>query len=248
MNLTEKQKNNIAKLIDEVFQSLKARLMGRFFTGPKIFFEVVSNTNPIDTIEGLYRFTAHTLYGHGVKPSTKRMKALAKITGNYIESQKLKTLNHVLMSIEESGNLEDLSDLIREEMEKATGYVKKVVSTDLRNVQANAEKEGIEKLGASIGVDDPNVAKLGVVDEKLCKNCKSLWHSDQNLHKPKIYKLSQLKEGYMKDHKNPEPTVNATHPFCRHVLTMIPPGYGFNERGNLEFKGFGYDAYEEQEG
>jgi len=220
--------------------------MGRFYTGPKIFFEVVEQTNPIDTIEGLYNFTAHMLYGAGVQPSKKRIKALTKITGNYIEAQKLKTLNHILMAAEESDSLDNLEELVSTEMEKATSYIKKVVATDLRNVQANAEKEGIEKLGASIGVEDPDVAKLGVVDPKLCNTCKKLWHSDSNIRKPKVYKMSMLKEGYMKDYKNPEPTVNASHPYCRHILTMIPPGYGFNERGNLEFKGFNYSAFEDQ--
>jgi hypothetical protein len=246
VNLTEKQKSEVTRLVNGVFQSLKARLMGRFYTGPKIFFQVVEDTNPIDTIEGLYTFTAHMLYGPGVQPTKKRVKNLAKITGNYIESQKLKTINHILMAAEESETLDNLDELLTDEMDKATKYIKKVVATDLRNVQANAEREGIEKLGASIGVEDPEVAKLGVIDDKLCKTCKKLWHDDSNIKKPKVYKMSMLKEGYMKSHKNPEPTISASHPHCRHVLTMIPPGYGFNERGNLEFMGFNYSAYDAQ--
>ena len=70
----------------------------------------------------------------------------------------------------------------------------------------------------------------------------------ENLYIPRVYKLSELKDGYNKDHKNPIPTVSCTHPHCRHTLTMVPPNYGFDMRGNITFKGFGHDEYQHQRG
>lgn len=245
MDITDTQKREIEKAINELFYTLKAKLMGTFFKGPSIFFEVVGATNPLNTLEGIYNYTYAMMYGPGSKPSKKRIKKLSEITGNYIEAERLKTVNKIMTGIDAADTFVEAREEIDKYIQKATTYVDKLVNTEIRQVQANAEREGIEKLGASLSIDDPTVAKLGVVDEKICKNCKKLWHSKENLHIPKTYKLSELKDGYM-DHKSPKPTVGPSHPRCRHVLTMIPPNYGFTANGVIEFKSFGYDIYEEQ--
>lgn len=248
MDLLENQRKAIETTINDLFYELKVRLLGRFFTGPKIYFEVLNSVNPLDTLEGVYNYTYAMLYGPGAKPSKKRAKKLAQITGNYIEAERLKTINKIMVGIDEADTVEEVQDAISTQMDKTTSYINKLVATEVRNTQANAEREGIEKIGASIGVDDPVVCKLGVVDPKLCDNCKKLWHSDDNIKVPKVYKLSQLKDGYNSDHKNPKPTTLATHPHCRHVLTMVPPNFGFTDDGVITFKGFGYDIYEDQRG
>ena len=248
MELLESQKRQIEKIVNDLFYNLKARLLGRFFTGPSIYFEVLESINPLDTLEGVYNYTYTMLYGPGAKPSRKRAKTLSKITGNYIEAERLKTINKILMGVDKAENFEEAKKEIDKYVGKATSYVKTLVHTEVRQVQANAEREGIEKLGASISVDDPIVCKLGLVDEKLCKSCKKLWHTESNMYVPKVYKLSELKDGYNESHKNPVPTVGPTHPHCRHVLTMVPPNFGFTDKGVINFMGFGYSIYDEQRG
>lgn len=248
MELLESQKKQIEKIINDLFYNLKARLLGRFFSGPRIYFEVLGSVNPLDTLEGVYNYTYTMLYGPGAKPSKKRAKQLSQITGNYIEAERLKTINKIMMGIEKAKDFDEVKEEIDKYVGKATSYVKKLVNTEVRHVQANAEREGIEKLGASISVDDPTVCKLGVVDKKLCKCCKKLWHTEDNIHVPKVYKLSELKDGYNDNHKSPTATIGPTHPHCRHVLTMVPPNFGFTDKGVIQFKGFGYDVYAEQRG
>lgn len=247
MILGDAQKRQIEKIINDLFYNLKARLLGRFFTGPAIFFEVINNVNPMDTLEGVYNYTYHMMYNGISSNKVKRPKVLAKITGNYIEAERLKTINRIMMGIEQSGTFEEAKTQLDEHIEKATNYVGMLIATEVRNVQVQAERDGIEKLGASIGVEDPTVCKLGVIDGKLCPVCTSLWHSDDNIRIPRVYRLSELKEGYS-THKNPIATFFASHPRCRHVLTMIPPNYGFTSNGNIEFKSFGWDEYEHQRG
>jgi hypothetical protein len=118
-----------------------------------------------------------------------------------------------------------------------------LVNTETKIAQAYAEREGINRVAASVGVEDPVVAKLGIIDDKMCKNCRKLWHTPGNIWIPKVYKMSELQEGYNKDWKNPVPTVGPTHPNCRHGLTFIPPNFGFDQSGNITFKGLGWDEH-----
>lgn len=247
MILMDAQKRQIEKIINDLFYNLKARLLGRFFTGPSIFFEVIHNVNPMDTLEGVYNYTYHMMYNGISSNKVKRPKALAKITGNYIEAERLKTLNRIMMGIEQAESFDEVKLHLDDNIEKATNYVDMLVATEVRNVQVYAERDGIERLGASIGVEDPVICKLGIIDGRLCKVCTSLWHSDDNIKIPKVYKLSELKDGYS-THKNPTATFFASHPRCRHSLTMIPPNFGFSSNGNIEFKSFGWDEYEHQRG
>lgn len=246
MKLTDEQKVSIEFSVSDIFYRLKFRLLGRFFTGPRIYFELVDDLNPLNTLEGLYHYTANMMYGTSFKPSIKRIKNLNRITDNYIEAERLKTINNVMQAAEQGKSLDDIEEMIKETLDKSSEYVDMLVITEARNVQANAEREGVEKIAASIGVEDPTVCKVGVIDDKMCHVCRRLWHSEDNIYIPKVYKLSELFDGYNKSAKDPIPTVLASHPRCRHVLTFIPPNFGFNNRGVIEFKGFGYDVYAEQ--
>ena len=248
MDLNDDTKKTIEMSVSDIFYRLKFRLLGRFFTGPKIYFELVDDLNPLDTLEGLYHYTASMMYGSTFKPSIKRIKGLNRVTDNYIEAERLKTINNVIKAAEQGQSLDQIEEMIKKTMDKSSTYVDMLVVTEARNVQANAEREGVEKIAASIGVEDPVVCKVGVVDDRMCKVCRALWHTDENLFVPKVYRLSELHDGYNQSAKDPIPTVLASHPRCRHVLTFIPPNFGFNARGVIEFKGFGYDIYKEQRG
>ncbi len=248
MDLKDEQKTAIEFSVSDIFYRLKMRLLGRFFTGPSIYFELVDDLSPLDTLEGIYHYTASMMYGSTFKPSIKRIKSLNKITDNYIEAERLKTINKVMQAAAQGSSLDDIETMIKETFDKTTDYVDMLVVTEARNVQANAEREGVEKIAASIGVEDPIVCKVGVIDDRMCRVCRQLWHSDDNVWVPKVYKLSELFDGYNKSTKDPIPTILASHPRCRHVLTFIPPNFGFNNRGVIEFKGFGYDIYKEQKG
>jgi len=230
MNLLNNQKKEIERIINDLFYDLKAKLLGRFFKGPRIYFEVLNSINPLETLEGVYNYTFNMLYGPGANPSKKRSRVLSEIAGNYLEAERLKTINKVMMGIDKASNFEEVKEEISKYIDKATSHVNTIVNTEIRQVQANAEREGIEKLGASIGVDDPIVCKLGVLDKKLCHSCKSLWHSEDNVKVPKVYKMSELEDGYNSDHKNPKPTIGPTHPHCFDKETQV-----LTQRGWVDF-------------
>jgi hypothetical protein len=246
MKLSPVQRRAVLDNLDKIFYNLKARLLGRFFTGPRIYFEVVQRANPMETIEGLFQYTMKMLYGAAQEAPEEQLEALAETTGNYLDVQRLKISNKVLADIAAADNPKDALDKITENVNKISEHMDTLVASEARHVQAYAEREGITRLGASIGVEDPVVYKIRTPGKVMCPNCRKLWHTPENLSIPKVYKLSELQEGYMTDHKNPYPTIGHTHPHCRHDLSMLPPNYGFNSAGIAEFRNFGYDEYEHQ--
>ena len=248
MKISKKQKKAVTGAIDDIFYKLKARLLGRFFKGPAIFFEAVKRSDPMTSLEGIYRYTLQLTHGPGFEPDEDNLKDLAEITDNYIEAERLKTQNQIFNDISAADVPSEIKESVKKRLDKATNYLDTLLVTETRIVQAYAEKEGITQVGASMGIEDPTVAKLGIIDDKLCENCKKLWHSEKNIKIPKVYKLSELQEGYNKDWKNPVPTLGPTHPNCRHVLTMISPNFGFDANGNIDFIGLGHDEYKKQRG
>lgn len=247
MKLTEKQRRALEKVIEGLYEEMKAKLLGRFFKGPQIWLEVAQSANPSQSIEGLFRYAIHMMYGPGAEISDQRLRQLAKITSNYMDAEKLRVINQLLAEAEQSGSVKDLREKLEELFEKATEKVNTLVVTETRNASNFAEREGIMQVAAPLGIDDPVVARLGPLDAKTCKTCLKLWHDDNNPMIPKLYKASEIREGYS-THKDPVPTWNATHPHCRHVWIMVAPNYGFNKDGRLKFVGFGHDEFKERRG
>lgn len=244
MDLYLNQKKAITDIIDDLFNTIKVRLLGTLFRGPKIYFEILKDIPFAETLEGLYRYSLGLSSGGDIEPDFKRLQKLSSILDNYIEAEKLKSTNKILVGVEGAEDINEVQKVISEQMDKSASYIETLMSTEVRTVQAYAEKDGIERLSAAINDSNPTVVKLGQVDGKLCEHCRNLWHTEENINVPKAYKLSELKGGYM-DHHSPEPTLGPSHPRCRHVLSYVPPNFGFNNQGVIEFKGFGYDYYED---
>lgn len=242
MTLTEQQRKAIISAVEELYQDHKIRLLGRLFRGSQIWFEVIKTVNPSQSLEGLFRYALHHMYGPGADVDEELLMKMAGITSNYLDAEKLKTINMVLHQVEQSDSLKDLNASLKEIFKKATFKMEQITVTEARNFSNLAEREGIMQLAATFGVSDPTVARIGPMDAKTCKICKKLWHDDLNPKIPKMYKASEIRDGYTK-HKDPFPTWNASHPNCRHVWVTIAPNYGFDESGQLKFISFGHDEF-----
>jgi hypothetical protein len=248
MKITTNQKDTVLRTIDDMFFRLSAKLLGRFFRGKnKLYFDISRNADPLHTLDGAYRYAFAMLYGKDKKPDKDIMQHLADMTGNYIEAERLKTNNRIVQSIASAVTTEDLVSKLSKEFERTLGYTEMLLTTEVRTAQAYAEKDGILQVSASIGVEDPVVYRTGVIDDKLCAVCTKLWHSDHNIRVPRVYKSSEIRDGYSTT-RNPTPTWSPSHPHCRHVWSTLPPGYGFDETGRVIFVGLGYDEYKQQRG
>ncbi len=243
MELTRKQRNAISKIIDDLYFRVKARLFGQKFRGPRIYFEIVKETNPLETLEGMFRYAYLMQRGTEYGIEEKQINQHVRATNNYLDAHRLKLQNEIFNGIMQSENFSEVKDLIQDKMESTKEYLDLLIGSEVREAQATAESEGIAQAAGALGIDDPVVVKLGVIDDRLSKQCRKLWHESSNIYKPVPYKLSELADGYNTDMKNPVPTKGKTHPNCRHVLAFVPPNFGFDAKGNIQFISFGYNYY-----
>lgn len=245
MKITDAQRRIIVDRIESLFENTKAGLLGKFFKGPKLYFEVTRRTDPLHTIEGIYTYTMKMLYGPDAKPKQSNIKNLADITSDYMDSQQLKVKNHILADIARAKTPSEAIRSVSAHFEKAGEYVDLLVANEAHITQAYASREGITKLAADIEVKEPIVVFLGIADTKICKYCKAMYHDSSNLEIPKPYKLSQVREGYFKpkDWDGKSPHQAPLHPRCRHIMSFVPPNFGYDSSGTIVFKGIGYDYY-----
>lgn len=248
MELSAEQREAVVSIIEKLFETAKANLLGRFFQGPRIFFQVARKADPLHTIEGIYHYTLNTLYGAGTTPENpKIIENLAEITGNYFDAQKLKVINHVIADVLKAKNKTEAMNSLNNHFTRSEKYIDMLVANETRITMAYANREGITRVASDIGVEDPTVIFVGITDNKICKYCKSMYHDNKNINLPKPYKLSQVKEGYFrpKEWDKKTPHQSPLHPHCRHVMSFVAPNYGYNASGFPEFKSFGYDYYNE---
>jgi hypothetical protein len=248
MKLSSDQRKAITDRIEDLFEKTKARLLGRYFKGPKIYFQVAAETDPLHTLEGIYTYTLNMLYGTGIKPKKKNVRNLAEITSNYIDAQSMKVTNHVLADVAKAKNPTQAIKAISGHLDKAGQYVDLLVANETKIAQAYASREGITKLSSDIGVDDPTVVFLGIIGSPTrCKYCRKMYSDAKNEHIPIPYKLSEVNEGYFKgklwDGKTPHQA--PLHPSCREVMAFVPPNFGYTASGTIEFKYFGYDYHKD---
>ena len=247
MKLSAAQRELILKQIESIFETTKARLLGRFFKGPRIYFTLAAESDPLHTLEGLYNYTLNMMYGAGTEPKDEKViENLSEVTGNYFDAQKLKVANHLLNEINDASSKKDILSIVAAHIDKASKYIDMLTENEMKITTAYATREGITQLAADLKINDPTVVFLGVVDQKVCKYCKSMYHNINNLYEPKPYKLSQVQQGYFKpklwDGKTP--FMNC-HPRCRHVMSFVSPGFGFTPSGQPTYISSSYDYYKD---
>lgn len=158
-------------------------------------------------------------------------KLIGRSTDEYLRSQ---DGQEILNSIKKA---------LSEHEEKITKGLDLIANVSLYDAQNYGAADGIIDMSKSLGIPDPIVFKIGLLDDKRCPICWSLWTQPDRIT-PKVYKMSELVGGYM-DRKNPLPTIGTSHPNCRDVLTFLSPGFGF-EGGKIKYKGQGWNEFQAQ--
>lgn len=230
--------------IESLFERAKARLLGRFYNGPKLFVQVVRDFGVDNSLEGTFRHTLMHNIGTGSRPDEFTLEAHAEESDAILDSLKAKVYRDSLQAIKERD-----TDKLRDIFENAKNHMEMIVATETRRSQSLAEDEAVVQVAASRGIQNPNVFFVGVLDDKTCKHCKAMYHCKSNTKIPRVLKFDQILTGtYFKPKNWDGVTVyNAPlHPFCRHSKTLLIPGFGFDENGHVQFIGQGYDEYQVQ--
>jgi len=140
----------------------------------------------------------------------------------------------ILLSDEGQVIIKQIKEDLIEQKKRIDKAASVIAEHELYNAQNYGAFDGVIAAAKAIGVSDPTIIKIGVMDDKRCKHCWRLWTLEDK-KTPKAYKLSELaaSPGHW---KNPEASVSPTHPNCRDVLVSIMPGFGL-ENGRIVYKG-----------
>lgn len=155
------------------------------------------------------------------------------------------TPREFLRSDEGQQILSKIQEQLEEQKQKITHGLNLIVNVGLNDAQNHGVADAILGMSKSVGDEDPTVCKIGIVDKDLCKDCKKLWHSPDNINVPKVYKLSEL-AGDSGHWKSRVASVSSTHPNCRHNLVYVAKGFGFNKSGKFEYISKDHDEYTKQ--
>jgi hypothetical protein len=243
-------KNNIDALfrksvrgaIDLLVERAKARLLGRFYKGPRIVFQIVKDFGLENSLEGVYRHTAMHTVEPSAKPSDEIIEAQADSVDSVMDAFKNRMFNEILDAAKTGSDKK-----VKEIFNKANEHMEIIAAEESRKAQSLSKDEMIDRVAASAGIEDPTLFWVGRLDDKTCRNCLAMYHCKSDNRIPRVWKKSQLSQAYFKPKAWDGQTVHLNaHPRCRHFLSLLMPNFGFDSNGHVQYKGQGHDEYDAQ--
>lgn len=235
----------IERSVDKVFDRLKTR-----FLGPKRGAKTIGyQFKPELSLAAL--FLDATKNEGNVKPDKDLLRSLMAVAEKHIESQRDNTKAMVVRAVDaflrenKKGTLKTvLGGQLADIWKKTAESTAKIIDTEGTTARNAGTLDGIVKVNASMGIDDPFVYFVVVHDHLLCKDCLNL-HLMPDQNTPRVYRLSDIGHGY---HKKGDlnPKIGGLHPHCRCSLVSLMPGYGFDSGGRVKFISKEHNEYDEQ--
>lgn len=239
----------ISDAIDLLFDKISKRLLGR--TTDKTIAIKVGGYVPELTLPALLTAAAQE---ERTKPSSETVNSLVEIAQGYINAQKETAKSRVVKEVDswlqEASKKKIKTDLstvlegrLSEVFGKVEASVKKIVDTEATTARNIGTLEGITKIAAGSGSDDPVVIFIVVRDNSLCSECKRL-HLLPDGITPRAWLLSEVAHSY---HQKVDdfPSIGGEHPNCRCSLAYLGRGYGF-VNGKIAYIGPDHDELKRQ--
>lgn len=255
--------------VKKSFQSLRLNLLGPDYISKSIHFSF-KNFDPATTLGSMYSH-ANAINSTDPKSIDKStLNKLKDVAENYVDALQEKSIadmnrivgekldeisakakmqgsstDDILNSKDGQSVLKELRVALKDQRVKIEKAADVIVNHELHNAQNYGAFDGLLSASKSMGIADPYVIKLGVMDEHRCKYCWELWTMPDKIT-PRVYKLSELtaNPGHW---KNPGPSISPTHPNCRDILTILMPGFGF-VGGKIAYIGKDHNEYNKQRG
>lgn len=240
----------IQAAVSRLFDRARARFLGpAAVKGKSIVFSYQHDLS----LPGL--FEAANREEHTV-PNQDTLESLVRVADGYLESQKIQAQTQVVHAVDAflreaqaKGVKTDIETVLGGALtgvwKNVTANVRRIVdseSTKTRNIGA---LEGIIKINAALGEDDPVMAFVVVRDNLLCKSCRRL-HVLEDGVTPRVWRLSEIGHQYGKA-DDLQPTM-VRHPHCRCGLISVPRGYGFTADGKIAYVSPDHNEFERQRG
>lgn len=233
--------------VDELFDKALVRILGLDF-GPK---RIVIGVKPELTLAGLFA-SASAEEGNNGDPNL--LASLLQIAKGYVEAQReatkarvVKSVNAFLRDADAKGVDTDVKTVLGGELaqvwKQTTTAMHTIVDTEASNVRNVGTLDGIVKVNAASGIEDPVIYFVVVNDDILCGECKRLHLLEDDIT-PRAWYLSEVGNGFHRK-GDPSPKVGGLHPHCRCSLVALMPGYGFRA-GRVAYIGEGHNEIEAQ--
>lgn len=246
IGITSSGKEIIANAVENMFDRIALDFLGNI---PRLKNKkmIVFSTEPN---MGLSHLFVQAMQNKALNPIEQDvLKGLLVSADGYIEALKSRTKANVTERVDglvrESKASKDRVDstaiqqAVQEEMAKAKTHLQTIVESEATKFRNLGTLMDITRVASSLGDNDPTVFFVVVKDGLLCKECARL-HMDGG--KPRLWKFSELKQGY---HKRGEqyPSAFGLHPHCRCTLTYLSRGFGFDDNGRVVYIAQNHDEY-----
>jgi len=249
--LSSVTKENIARIVEDLFDKIALQFIGDI---PKLKYKKLLLIGHAQNL-GLPHLFVQAMQNRVPNPIEQdALKGLLDSAHGYIEALKNRTKSNITEKVDgmvKEANLrkgrinqEEIQNVINDELDKAQKHLRTIVESEGTKFRNIGSMMDISRVASSIGDQDPYVFFVVVKDNKTCKECIKL-HIMPDGVTPKIYKFSELKQGYHKRGED-QPSAFGLHPHCRCTLTYLTKGFGFNKKGLIVYKGENHDAYKEQ--
>lgn len=268
MQLSKLLQKIIQESVRKTFTDLRLNLLGPDRVSKAMTFSF-KRFDPATTIGSMY---THANAINSTNPNSIDKKTLNKIKDvaeNYIDALEQKSLadltrivaerlddaetkakiqgidaSEVLKSKDGKQILIELRKTLKDQKIKIDKAAEVIANHELHNAQNFGAFDGLLSAAKSMGIQDPTVFKIGVLDEHRCSICKKLWSIDGGVV-PKVYKLSEL-SGSPGNWKNPVASISPSHPNCREIISILLPGFGLDENGKIIYVGNNHNEFDKQ--
>jgi hypothetical protein len=241
----------IHRAIDLLFAHAKYRFLGPNSVGGKRLYIGFTHDK---SLPGIFAAAAAE---EGVRPDEEVLKQLITVAGTYLDATREKTKAKVVRELQ--GFLNDahkkgietdvqtaLDGKLSEVFRDVRAGVRQILETETNHAKNLGIVDGIVKINAAAGIEDPTVAFITAKDDDVCVECLRL-HLLEDEHTPRVYKLSEVGGGY--HHRGEDaPKMSGLHPHCRCTMITVMPGYGFDGNGRITYVSPRHDEYAAQRG
>jgi hypothetical protein len=235
--------------VDKLYDRVKVRFLEKH---PPVDKRIVIGFKPRVTLPSLFRDAARE---EGAKPSEDVLQSLLRVADGFLEAQRHTTKTHVVKAVQSflneaqaAGVETDVETVLGGELARVFGRaadgVKRILQTEATTARNVGTLEGIVRVGAALGEEDPVVYWVVVRDQDLCQECKNL-HLLPDEKTPRVWRLSEVKHGYHKKGED-QPSLSGGHVNCRCFLVSLQKGYGFDDGGGVTFVSLDHDEFARQ--
>jgi hypothetical protein len=242
---------DIHAAVEGLFDNLKVRALGpTAVKGKRLYVGFRRDLS----LPGIFETAARE---EGTRPDLDLLDSLVRVAGNYIDATKERAKAKVANAIDswlreqstskKPASKDDMRAKLREHLDdvlqETTTAIETILDTEATGTRNVSLMDGIIRMNAARGIDDPVVYFIIVRDNVTCDECIRL-HLLKDGRTPRVWKLSEVGHAYHK-RGDENPKINGLHPHCRCTMVTLLPGFGF-KAGSLGFVSPGWDEYAHQ--